>query len=119
LLGQLEPYDLDLPAGTVNDGLKPIDPRLQPIYEALLKRHRQLPLGISLGGTGAVSVRRVGTQSHVARYRRRRICRRCARTSISNTSESSVSDILVAGFAQIEQVEDSSGNETNSSTMGR
>ena len=36
LLGQLEQYDLDLPAGTVNDGLQRIEPMLQPIYEALL-----------------------------------------------------------------------------------
>lgn len=41
LLGQLEQYDLDLPAGTVNDGLKRIEPMLRPIYEALLKRNRQ------------------------------------------------------------------------------
>jgi len=34
LLGQLEQYDLDLPAGTVNDGLKRIEPMLRPIYEA-------------------------------------------------------------------------------------
>jgi transposase len=40
LLGQLEQYDLDLPAGTVNDGLKRIEPMLQPIYEALLQRNR-------------------------------------------------------------------------------
>ena len=40
LLGQLEQYDLDLPAGTVNDGLKRIEPMLRPIYEALLKRNR-------------------------------------------------------------------------------
>jgi transposase len=41
LLGQLEQYDLDLPAGTVNDGLKRIEPMMQPIYEALRKRNRQ------------------------------------------------------------------------------
>jgi transposase len=41
LLGQLEQYDLDLPAGTVNDGLKRIEPMLRPIYEALLERNRQ------------------------------------------------------------------------------
>jgi len=41
LLGQLEQYDLDLPAGTVNDGLKRIEPLLQPVYEALLTRNRQ------------------------------------------------------------------------------
>ena len=40
LLGQLEQYDLDLPAGTVNDGLRRIEPMLRPIYEALLKRNR-------------------------------------------------------------------------------
>jgi transposase len=40
LLGQLEQYDLDLPAGTVNDGLKRIEPMLRPIYEALLERNR-------------------------------------------------------------------------------
>jgi transposase len=40
LLGQLEQYDLDLPAGTVNDGLQRIEPMLQPIYEAFLKRNR-------------------------------------------------------------------------------
>ena len=40
LLGQLEQYDLDLPAGTVNDGLKRIEPMLKPIYEALLQRNR-------------------------------------------------------------------------------
>jgi len=41
LLGQLEQYDLDLPAGTVNDGLKRIEPMLRPLYEALLQRNRQ------------------------------------------------------------------------------
>jgi transposase len=41
LLGQLEQYDLDLPAGTVNDGLKRIEPMLRPIFEALLERNRQ------------------------------------------------------------------------------
>ena len=41
LLGQLEQYDLDLPAGTVNDGLKRIEPMLRPLYEALLERNRQ------------------------------------------------------------------------------
>ena len=34
LLGQLEQYDLDLPAGTVTDGLKRIEPLLTPVYEA-------------------------------------------------------------------------------------
>ena len=41
LLGQLKQYDLDLPAGTVNDGLQRIEPMLQPVYEALLDRNRQ------------------------------------------------------------------------------
>ena len=41
LLGQLEQYDLDLPAGTVNDGLKRIEPMLTPIYEAFCERNRQ------------------------------------------------------------------------------
>ena len=41
LLGQLEQYGLDLPAGTVNDGLKRIEPMLTPIYEALCGRNRQ------------------------------------------------------------------------------
>ena len=41
LLGQLEQYDLDLSAGTVNDGLKRIEPMLRPIYEALCARNRQ------------------------------------------------------------------------------
>jgi transposase len=41
LLGQLEQYDLDLPAGTVNDGLKRIEPMLTPIYMALCERNRQ------------------------------------------------------------------------------
>lgn len=41
LLGQLEQYDLDLPAGTVNDGLQRIEPMLQPIYEAFRERNRQ------------------------------------------------------------------------------
>jgi transposase len=41
LLGQLEQYDLDLPAGTVNDGLKRIEPMMQPIYKALCERNRQ------------------------------------------------------------------------------
>ena len=47
LLGQLEQYDLDLPAGTVNDGLQRIEPMLQPIYEALLRAEsaRRLPSG--------------------------------------------------------------------------
>jgi transposase len=41
LLGQLEQYDLDLPGGTINDGLQRIEPMLQPIYEALRQRNRQ------------------------------------------------------------------------------
>ena len=41
LLGQLEQYDLDLPAGTINDGLQRIEPMLQPIYEAFCERNRQ------------------------------------------------------------------------------
>jgi transposase len=41
LLGQLEQYDLDLPAGTINDGLKRIEPMLRPIYEAFCQRNRQ------------------------------------------------------------------------------
>ena len=41
LLGQLEQYDLDLPAGTVNDGLRRIEPMLTPIYDALCERNRQ------------------------------------------------------------------------------
>jgi transposase len=41
LLGQLEQYDLGLPAGTVNDGLRRIEPLLQPIYEALCARNRR------------------------------------------------------------------------------
>jgi transposase len=40
LLRQLEQYDLDLPAGTVNDGLQRIEPMLHPIYEAFQKRNR-------------------------------------------------------------------------------
>jgi transposase len=41
LLGQLEQYDLGLPGGTINDGLKRIEPMLQPIYEAFAQRNRQ------------------------------------------------------------------------------
>jgi transposase len=41
LLGQLEQYDLNLSAGTVNDGLQRIEPMMQPIYEALGQRNRQ------------------------------------------------------------------------------
>ena len=41
LLGQLKQYDLDLPAGTVNDGLQRIEPMWRPIYEAFLQRNRQ------------------------------------------------------------------------------
>jgi transposase len=41
LLGQLEQYDLDLPAGTINDGLQRIEPMLCPIYEAFCQRNRQ------------------------------------------------------------------------------
>jgi transposase len=41
LLGQLEQYDLDLPGGTINDGLQRIEPMLQPIYDALCARNRQ------------------------------------------------------------------------------
>lgn len=40
LLGQLQQYDLDLPAGTINDGLQRIEPLLRPIYEGLLERNR-------------------------------------------------------------------------------
>ncbi len=41
LLGQLQAYDLDLAAGTVNDGLCRIEPLLLPVYEALCQRNRQ------------------------------------------------------------------------------
>ena len=41
LLEQLEPYDLALPAGTINDGLRRIEPMLRPIYEAFCQRNRQ------------------------------------------------------------------------------
>jgi len=41
LVGQLEQYDLDLPGGTINDGLQRIEPMLQPIYEAFCGRNRQ------------------------------------------------------------------------------
>jgi transposase len=41
LLGQLGQYDLDLPAGTVNDGLRRIEPMLRPIYEAFRARNRE------------------------------------------------------------------------------
>jgi transposase len=41
LLGQLEQYDLDLPAGTINDGLQRIEPMLCPIYDAFCERNRQ------------------------------------------------------------------------------
>ena len=41
LLGQLKQYDLDLPAGTVNDGLQRIEPMLRPVYEAFLQRNRR------------------------------------------------------------------------------
>jgi transposase len=40
LLGQLEQQDLALSAGTVNDGLKRIEPMLRPIYQALGERNR-------------------------------------------------------------------------------
>jgi transposase len=40
LLGQLAQQDLELSAGTVNDGLRRIEPMLQPIYEALCERNR-------------------------------------------------------------------------------
>jgi len=40
LLGQLEQQDLDLSAGTVNEGLRRIEPILRPIYEALGERNR-------------------------------------------------------------------------------
>jgi transposase len=40
LLGQLEQYDLNLPAGTVNDGLRRIEPMMRPIYEAFRGRNR-------------------------------------------------------------------------------
>ena len=41
LLGQLEQYGLALSAGTVNGGLKKIEPLFQPIYKALCERNRQ------------------------------------------------------------------------------
>jgi transposase len=41
LLAQLEQYDLNLPAGTINDGLRRIEPMMQPIYEAFRQRNRQ------------------------------------------------------------------------------
>ncbi len=37
----LSHYDLDLPQGTITDGLKRISPLLEPIYEALLTRNAE------------------------------------------------------------------------------
>jgi hypothetical protein len=76
-------------------------------------------LRISFGGGGAIRVRREGSQSQHGRYRRRRIRRRCARTSISNNSESSVLDIIVAGFPQIGQANNSADKGTNCSSTGK
>ena len=47
LLGQLEQYDLDLPAGTVNDGLQRIEPMLQSDLRGVLPAEsaRRLPSG--------------------------------------------------------------------------
>ena len=41
LLGHLAEAGLDLAGGTVNDGLRRIEPMLQPIYQALCARNRQ------------------------------------------------------------------------------
>ena len=41
MLGQLQQYDLVLPAGTINDGLQRIEPLLRPIYKVLCERNRQ------------------------------------------------------------------------------
>jgi len=41
LLGQLAQYGLDLSAGTVNEGLRRIEPLLRPVYEALCARNRE------------------------------------------------------------------------------
>ncbi len=41
LLGQLAQYDLDMPAGTINDGLQRIEPMLRPLYAAFCQRNRQ------------------------------------------------------------------------------
>ena len=37
----LSHYDLDLPQGTITDGLKRISPLLEPVYEAILARNAQ------------------------------------------------------------------------------
>ena len=34
-------YDLDLPQGTITDGLKRISPLLEPVYEAILARNAE------------------------------------------------------------------------------
>lgn len=39
LIEQLKLYDLDLPAGTVTEGLKRLTPLFDPIYQALLERN--------------------------------------------------------------------------------
>ena len=37
----LSHYDLDLPQGTITDGLKRISPLLEPVYEAILARNAE------------------------------------------------------------------------------
>ena len=44
LLGQLEQYDLDLPGGTINDGLQRIEPMLQPNIYHVNRERLQHPL---------------------------------------------------------------------------
>ncbi|MBN2532105.1 MAG: IS66 family transposase [Spirochaetales bacterium] len=41
VLKELQLYDVDVPAGTVGDGLKRMPPLFEPIYEALEERSRQ------------------------------------------------------------------------------
>jgi len=41
LLGQLTQYGLELSPGTVNEGLRRIEPLLRPVYDALCARNRQ------------------------------------------------------------------------------
>ena len=40
-LQELEQHGLDLPSGTVTDGLRRIEPMLRPVYDALVERNRQ------------------------------------------------------------------------------
>jgi transposase len=64
LIEELKQYDLDLPAGTVNGGLKRLEPLFEPIYEAFLERNARSTYRQADETRWPVFVERKGQKGH-------------------------------------------------------